>query len=411
MSRHLSANDYYSEGETIIGYWRGNAAKILGIEGTVVTREHFEALRNNKHPLTGEKLRPRDSMVKFHDVVISAPKSFSVAAMVGGDERLVEAFERVVERSFKRLEYHAEARVRSGGYYNTEQTIRTGNGVAAVYHHDASRLLEPQMHAHLVFSNHTWETTDGRWLALQPKRMMEMSKSNVRRSFYRDLAHEAEKLGYEVEWRGESFGFKGIDKRIENVFSVRSQQRDQFKNRYQHVFGEQPDKKRIEYFIKDRRKAAIDRFKSEYKSAFGKEADPSLVKDFIRDSRSDKMADSSRAAVRSRQREIAIAASCDQRISQVVQGARSRVGVGEPVAEAERLSTKQQVQSNPQRVISKQRKNTKFKNNRHSIERMEAIRRMKRGMLIVRALQGHPALLIAAQFTQSAKERNRNETR
>ena len=73
MGRHLSANDYYSEGESVVGHWQGKAAELLGIQGQEVTQDTFEALRSNKHPLTGEKLRPRASKVAFHDTVVSAP--------------------------------------------------------------------------------------------------------------------------------------------------------------------------------------------------------------------------------------------------------------------------------------------------------------------------------------------------
>lgn len=63
MKRHLSANDYSPENEKVTGYWHGKAAKLLGIEGIAVTKEAFEALRTNRHPLIGDKLRPRDSTV------------------------------------------------------------------------------------------------------------------------------------------------------------------------------------------------------------------------------------------------------------------------------------------------------------------------------------------------------------
>lgn len=112
LSRHLSANDYYSEGERVQGYWLGNSAEKLGLKGLVAEPE-FESLRANRHPFTGEKLTLRQHKVAFHDIVVSAPKSFSIAAIVGQDERLVDAFHESSRRIFVELEKHAAVRVRA----------------------------------------------------------------------------------------------------------------------------------------------------------------------------------------------------------------------------------------------------------------------------------------------------------
>ena len=56
-SRHLSANDYYAEGERIRGQWMGRGADLLELRGEV-TLEQFDAVRQGLHPSTGEFLRP-----------------------------------------------------------------------------------------------------------------------------------------------------------------------------------------------------------------------------------------------------------------------------------------------------------------------------------------------------------------
>jgi len=35
LGNHLSANDYYAEGEKVRGYWIGEAALMLGLKGEV----------------------------------------------------------------------------------------------------------------------------------------------------------------------------------------------------------------------------------------------------------------------------------------------------------------------------------------------------------------------------------------
>jgi hypothetical protein len=61
LERHLAANDYYCENESVIGSWTGKGARRLGLEGEIHAGDRsFENLRNNRCP-DGEKLTPRDS--------------------------------------------------------------------------------------------------------------------------------------------------------------------------------------------------------------------------------------------------------------------------------------------------------------------------------------------------------------
>jgi hypothetical protein len=58
LDNHLSANDYYAQGERVKGEWLGKGAESLGLSGEVHP-EAFEALRINLRPGTGERLTPR----------------------------------------------------------------------------------------------------------------------------------------------------------------------------------------------------------------------------------------------------------------------------------------------------------------------------------------------------------------
>ena len=248
---HLSANDYYSEGESVTGIWLGKGAEMLGLRGTPVESEAYQALEQNKNPATGEKLTPRMREVKAHDTTLSASKSYSIMAMVAGDDRLVRGFQEVVEKTFRELEKHAAVRDRRGARVYSEAFRTTGNAVCAVFHHDTSRLLDPQLHAHLVFSNLSYDEGRGTWLALQPRPMMEESKRSIRRFFNQELARVATRCGYEVEWTGQDFRLSAVSRATERAFSQRAVQRDGFIRRYQNLFGREPDKARVEAFIKE----------------------------------------------------------------------------------------------------------------------------------------------------------------
>ena len=118
LSKHLRSNDYYAEGEEVAGEWIGKGAQALGLEGAV-HEEHFEMLRNNLHPFTGEKLTARNrasakvknprtgkmeerKQIAFHDITFSAPKAASIAALLGDDERITLAWQQSVRLAVKR---------------------------------------------------------------------------------------------------------------------------------------------------------------------------------------------------------------------------------------------------------------------------------------------------------------------
>src|SRR4051812_46986700 len=139
LSHHLRKNDYWAEGEKEVrGEWIGEGAKALGLVGAV-TDAPFDALRQNRHPNTGEALTARDqsNRVAFFDVQLSAPKDVSVLAMVGGDERVREAFIESVKTALAEMERFAAVRERRGEAASTEAYRLTRNFVGALFFHDS----------------------------------------------------------------------------------------------------------------------------------------------------------------------------------------------------------------------------------------------------------------------------------
>src|ERR1700744_5501185 len=114
--RHLEHSDYYAEGEKGVGRWQGRGAELLGLAGDV-RAEDFESIRQGLDPASGEFLRQRQSTDRvneagevesrgrhLYDFTISAPKSVSVMAIVGGDGRLISAHEKAVAEALDELE-------------------------------------------------------------------------------------------------------------------------------------------------------------------------------------------------------------------------------------------------------------------------------------------------------------------
>jgi len=92
LSNHYAANDYYCEGEKVVGAWVGKCAEIFGIEGHSIEPQDqaFLAIFSGKTP-SGEKLKQRESDIIGYDFQCSAQKSISIMALLGGDDRLFEA--------------------------------------------------------------------------------------------------------------------------------------------------------------------------------------------------------------------------------------------------------------------------------------------------------------------------------
>ena len=161
--------NYYSEGDRILDEWHGKLAEQWGLHGEV-REDRFHRLSEGKHPTTGEQLVRHQSAREYlndqgeavrtmehragWDATLSAPKSVSLTALVGGDERVREAHRESVAVALDELERYTQARL---GVNLPAQT--TGNWVAAKFEHDSTRPVDgyaaPQLHTHVFVFNVT----------------------------------------------------------------------------------------------------------------------------------------------------------------------------------------------------------------------------------------------------------------
>jgi len=129
LSQHLRKNDYWAEGEKqVSGEWIGQGTTLFGLQDAV-TDAPFEALRANRDWQTGKRLTARankKTRMALFDIQISAPKDVSVLAMVGGDERVREAFVEAVRAVLGEMERFAAVRERRGKARDTE-ALRLGD--------------------------------------------------------------------------------------------------------------------------------------------------------------------------------------------------------------------------------------------------------------------------------------------
>ncbi|WP_075273681.1 conjugative transfer relaxase/helicase TraI [Piscirickettsia salmonis] len=158
--------------------WLGKGAETLGLEGKTVEAYEFTRLVSGKMP-DGQQLGIiRDGQIKHRpatDLTFSPPKSFSIMALVAGDERLIEGHNRAVEKVLSKIEkMYAEARVTKDGVVSYE---KTGNTVVAAFRHTSSREKDPDLHTHGVILNMT-QKEDGNWRAMSSRSKGDLKNIN-----------------------------------------------------------------------------------------------------------------------------------------------------------------------------------------------------------------------------------------
>ena len=159
----------------------------------------FEAMLTGELPngivLPGKGNQQEQRRAGF-DATFSAPKSVSIAALLN-DDRLIEVHQQAVKTALK----VAETRYAQDREWNREmkavEVKQTGNLAIALFLHDTSRDLDPNLHTHAVILNGT-KDTNGNYRALYTEELYGHRKL-LDDIYLNELAHGARQLGYEIE--------------------------------------------------------------------------------------------------------------------------------------------------------------------------------------------------------------------
>ncbi|EDA3040860.1 conjugative transfer relaxase/helicase TraI [Salmonella enterica subsp. enterica serovar Poona] len=226
-SAYYSHEDNYYASGSLESRWLGDGAEKLGLKGEVANAD-MDAIRQGKLPDGTDLSRMVNGVNKHrsgYDLTFSAPKSVSMMILIGGDTRLLDAWNRSVENGMKEVEKLISARITDNG---KTDSVLTGNMVAALYNHDTSRALDPQIHTHALVFNTTF--AENKWRALASDTRM---KTGFGENLYalqvaignlvlQPFRQEAEKLGYETVAAGKNGLWELKDVPVA-PFSTRSQ--------------------------------------------------------------------------------------------------------------------------------------------------------------------------------------------
>jgi conjugative relaxase-like TrwC/TraI family protein len=193
--------------------WQGRLAESFGLKGAV-DYESFVRLSLGQDPRTGEQLVRRlpareypnadDRTVKTighragWDASFSAPKSVSLTALVGGDNRVREAHAASVAAALEQLERYTMAGIRSNHNHPPEQA---GRFVTAKFEHDTARPVDgysaPQLHTHVVIFNIT-QSDDGAFHCVESRGLF--ASQHFATAIYRsELTCRLRQIGYEMK--------------------------------------------------------------------------------------------------------------------------------------------------------------------------------------------------------------------
>jgi len=237
--------NYWSRDARVHSEWQGRLAQEWGLRGSVGVEE-FARLSEGQHPASGAQLVKHQPAKTYDneygkeitsvehragwDATFSAPKSVSLTALVGGDERVRQAHRESVRVALGELERYTQARI--GNVHAPETTAKF---IAATFEHDTARPVDgyaaPQLHTHVVIFNMT-ERESGQTRALQERSLFQSQQYAT--SVYRsDLAIRLQELGYEIE-RGQH-GQPEIKGYTQEYLDASSPRREQIKRHLQEI--------------------------------------------------------------------------------------------------------------------------------------------------------------------------------
>lgn len=225
------AKEYYYERDPVFNgkgeqnntAWLGKGAEALGLAGSI-GKHDFEAVLEGRDPRTGEQLVQVGGQEQCHragtGIPFSAPKSVSLAALVDGDQRLIEAHDKAVASTITSLEKDY-AQYRETHHGITEAKV-SGNFVVSTFRHSTSRENDPQLHTHALIANMT-QAPDKQWKATFNDAIFR-DQQYITSIYLNELGREVKALGWGIEQKSNgTWELSGVSQERIDLFSKRSE--------------------------------------------------------------------------------------------------------------------------------------------------------------------------------------------
>ncbi|PLC53945.1 conjugal transfer protein [Pollutimonas nitritireducens] len=218
------ADDYYSR-DGGAATWQGEGARRLGAVGEIDPARFKAMLQGDfgRGVAASRSIRKDAKARAALDLTFGAPKSITLQALVGGDERLIHANDKAVAAALAYVEQHLTmGRHKENGKSRVEHT---GNLIIAKFRHETARPTEgsapdPHLHVHALLMNLT-QRADGSWVALSNEEIFKLLR--VTDSIYQaELERNVRALGYAVRHEKSHIELAHISREQIEFFSKRS---------------------------------------------------------------------------------------------------------------------------------------------------------------------------------------------
>ena len=226
---YFERDGYYTKGDPEhlnASAWAGKGAEALGLRGTVDPDVFREVLEGAVPDGSGRRLgrQEKDGAITHRpgrDLTFSAPKSVSLAALLGNDAAVAAAHDEAVRRTLAWLEATTvQTRMKDA---DTGLLVHAGGQkmVAATFRHEVSRNLDPQLHTHAVVAN-MLQGDDGKWRTMSNETLYRRQKL-IGMVYRSELARELEAAGYGIEKTHADgrFEIAGVPRGVIDAFSTR----------------------------------------------------------------------------------------------------------------------------------------------------------------------------------------------
>ena len=245
FTEHISSSDYYLSGAGIL---QGGALEHMGLSWPGVDQKDFEALENNKHPETGERITPKTNKTRVEwginratgkreikrvlnrksgmDVTLVVSKTLSMVMAENRDE-FGQALEKIcVQAKDKAMKFAESLAKVSVSNHVTFDERYTGNALyLSVIHREAravgNNAADPYWHCHSYFFPVTYDPVQKRMRAITMSGILRFSET-IDAYFTSEVVRGLSKLGVGTQRSADGKGFEVTSVKGKEVFSKRT---------------------------------------------------------------------------------------------------------------------------------------------------------------------------------------------
>jgi conjugative relaxase-like TrwC/TraI family protein len=224
-SHYYTEGRYYDEDGHAPAEWSGEGAKVLHREGSILDFQEFDRGLVGTLPDGTRLPDPPGGKERRHgdDWTFSPPKSVSLVALVGRDERVVAAHDRAVREAVRYMEREIFG---TRGMVDGGQAHVPGGAVVGLFRHETSRpvdgVVDPQLHTHTVWLNAALRD-DGEWRAADWD-LAEGARYTANSVYLSELAADLRRCGYTLVATRDGYEVRGIPRKALEEFGRRAGQ-------------------------------------------------------------------------------------------------------------------------------------------------------------------------------------------